>query len=83
MDKVFEDYFNAGLCDDLQDPEQFMDYAKHRRWTLFEYYLEGIKSLEFCYGDKVPRRYADWFDFLDSLLLHAENHFMGRFGKEW
>lgn len=82
MSSIFDDYFNAGLCDGLQDPEGFMGHMKDRRWTLFEYYLEGIKILEKGYGHKAYRRYADWFDALDFLLLHAENHFMGRFGNE-
>lgn len=76
------DYLKIGLCDDLQDPERFMDYMADRHWTLFEYYLTGTRALESWYGDKSYRKYDDWFEVLDATLLAAENHFTGRFGKE-
>lgn len=82
MSSIFDDYFNAGLCDGLQDPEGFMGYMKDRHWTLFEYYLAGIRALEQAFGHKAYRKYAAWFDVLDEALLHAENHFRGRFGNE-
>lgn len=78
----FKDYFEVGLCDNLQDPERFMEYMSDRHWSLFEYYLAGITHLEDWYGDKSYRKYDAWFDILDFLLLKAENHFTGRFGNE-
>jgi hypothetical protein len=77
-----EEYLKIGLCDGLEDPERFMEYMSQRHWTLFEYYLAGIQGIENWYGDKSHRKYGDWFDILDATLLAAENHFMGRFGKE-
>lgn len=77
-----EAYLKIGLCNDLEDPERFMEYMSDRHWTLFEYYLAGIRGLESRYGDKSSRKYEDWFEVLDSTLIAAENHFMGRFGKE-
>ena len=82
MSGELEAYFKIGLCNDLQDPERFMEFMSERHWTLFEYYLTGIRVLESWYGDKSYRKYDDWFEVLDSTLLAAENHFMGRFGNE-
>lgn len=81
-DEYLESYLKMGLCEDLQSPEYFMDNMSQRHWTLFEYYLTGIRALESWYGDKSYRKYDDWFDVLDQTLLAAENHFLGRFGNE-
>lgn len=82
MNNYLQDYLNQGLCDHLQDPRRFMESMESRHWTLFEYYLAGVTALEQWYGDKAYREYDDWFDALDIALLHAENHFKGRFGDE-
>lgn len=82
MSGELEDYMKIGLCDGLQSSDYFMDNMSERHWSLFEYYLAGIKALESWYGDKAYRKYDEWFEVLDITLLAAENHFMGRFGKE-
>lgn len=82
MTDEIKDYFDAGMIDDLQRPEMFMKLMEDRKSTLFEYYYTGISQLEEWYDDKAYRNYEAWFEVLDFLLIQAENHFMGRFGKE-
>lgn len=82
MNGEIEDYFNAGMLDKLQRPQMFMKLMEDRKPNLFEYYFAGIQQLEQWYDDKAYRNYEAWFEVLDFLLIQAENHFMGRFGKE-
>lgn len=82
MDEYIKDYLDGGLYDHLEDPEGFAELMSDRAWYLSDYYLAGITALEGWYGDKSSRNYADWFEVLDSSMLHAENFFYGRFGNE-
>lgn len=77
-----EDYYSQGLFDNLNSPREFMNLMFHRNENTLEFYLSGIQMLDDWYGDKAYRKYEVWFDILDQLMNKAENHFMGRFGKE-
>lgn len=82
MNEYIKDYWESGLYDHLQRPDDFAFLMSNRHWTLSEYYLAGIHSLEQSYGDKAYKNYDDWFDALDAALIQAENHFTGRWKDE-